>query len=894
MKSEISVANAKVNYNHFLRKFNSDYIVIVPFVFFISRVSLVNNLLPFGVPLFVSLYGLNVNKIVVAVLITLGMLTVNGGYSALITGISILLFSVFVNRYSKNKTKNAVRYNRIVPNFRSDSKVKDSKAKSGDFSETYEFETYKSVSNKNKNNNNNNTAPNLASASEIILNRKTKQYESFSDLKLALMGVVCSLIPNIIFIYLRGMLLYDLIISLLHAFIAFVMIFIMRKAANMLDGNKTTRIFTNEEVISAAIVSALMISGVGDVKFLGFGLKNVISVLSILLLSFKSGANVGATAGVIIGLVLSLSSSGAPLLIGCYALCGLISGVFKTLGKIGTSLGFLLGNIVLMMYLSSFTSIETLILIKELVLAIAIFMFIPKKIISKIPEITGVGSAFRGNNEIALNLRVREIIVDKLNKFSKTFKEVARTFNELSPTKVVINNQDISSMLDRVADRICRECSLCLHCWDKNFYTTYQVMFKIIEKLDSKGFLDRKDIPQSFINRCERINEFIAAVNNMYEIFKVDMMWKNRLGENRNLVSRQLEELSKAIKALAVEIQYEIDFKSGIENAISSMLKREGIKNVKVFAFQNKFGKYEVSVSLQECNDRKFCSNVIEKIVSHVVGKRMKKDNIGCKKEINNYGSNRCIIRFIEEEVYDIATGVAFVSKYDERYSERYGSAVNGDSYAFMNTNDGKFVVALSDGMGSGEKAAFQSRITLNLIEQFMETGFDKDITIKLINSILALNSSEDYYSTIDMSVIDLGNGNTEFVKIGAAPTYIKKNDKVEIVKTASLPAGILENMEIELVNKQLSDGDMLIMISDGVLEAYAIDAIDNEDEIKNNEVSETEKEKTFIDFIREIKSINPQTVADTILDEAYKKCGSKPFDDMTVVVAKFWRKLPG
>lgn len=872
--SEVSVANAKVSYNHLLTKFNSIYFVIIPFAFFVSRVNLIHSLMPFGLPLFISSYGLNINKLVVAVLIILGMLTANGANGALITGISMLLFSILINKLSKSRTKNGIKYNRMVPNFREDSKVKDSKT----------------------NSEGSNNGVGVNSIGEITAGIKTKQGENLSDLKLALIGVICNLIPSLIFVYLQGMLLYDLMIALLGAFVTFVMVFIMRKAASMLDENKTVKVFTNEEVVGAAIVSALAVSGIGDFKFLDFSIKNVVSVLSILIFSFKIGAAVGTTAGVIVGLVLSLSSSVAPLLIGCYALCGLLSGVFKTLGKVGTSLGFLLGSFVLTIYLSS--SMDALILMKEIILGIVIFMLIPKKLISKIPEITGEGSALANSNEIALNLRIREVIVDKLNKFSKTFTEVAKTYNELSPAKVVINNQDISSILDRVADRICKDCSLCLHCWDKNFYTTYQVMFKIIEKLDSKGFIEAKDIPQSFINKCERINEFIAAVNSMYEIFKVDVMWKNKLGESRSLVSRQLEELSKAIKGLAEELEYEIDFKSGIENAILSALKKEGIKNAKVFAFQNKYGKYEVTISFKGCNGKNLCTDVIEKIVSHVVGKRMVKDNVGCNnisiknnfgysKEVNSndYDYDRCIIKFIEEEVYDITTGIACISKYDERY----GSVVNGDSYAFMNTNDGKFVIALSDGMGSGEKAAFQSKTTINLIEQFMETGFDKDITIKLINSILALNSSDDYYSTIDMSVIDLSNGNTEFVKIGAAPTYIKRNDKVEVVKTASLPAGILENMEIELVNKHLYDGDMLIMISDGVLEAFAIN---NEDENSSTDVGVVDKEKVFISFIQEIKSINPQTVADIILDEAYRRYDSKPLDDMTVLVVKFWKKF--
>ena len=809
MKSEISIANVKSNYNFILTK---AYGIILPAAFLLSRTNLIKGLMPFGLPLYIAAYGLNVSKIAVALTIILGMLTANGSSNTLITGIAMLLFSI-VNITIKSRT--------------------------------------------------NTTSKHTNNKQGIV-----------SDLYAACMGAMSTLIPSIVFVYVRGMLLYDLIIALFQTFIVFVLVFIMKKATIVVDENRDRKTFTNEELISVAIVGALIISSLGDIKFISFSIKNVISILAVLIFSFRCGVAAGASVGVTAGLILSMSSTVAPLLIGCYAFCGLLSGVFKTLGKIGTSLGFLLGNIILTIYLNG--SMEALILMKELILAILIFMLIPQKLIIKIPEALGVNTN-SSKGEAIFNLRAKEVIISKLNKFSNTFMEVSKTFNEISPAKAIINNQDVSSMLDRVADRICKDCSLCLHCWDKNFYSTYQVMFKIVEKLDNKGFIEREDIPQFFINRCERTADFITTVNNMYEIFKVDMMWKNKLGENRNLVSKQLEELSKAITGLADEIEYDIDFKSEIENTISLMLKREGIRNAKVLAFENKHGKYEVSVSSQGCEGEKVCSNIIEKIVSHVVGKKMVKENLGCTKGITDYdANNKCMIKFVEEEAYSITTGVACVSKHDERY----GSVVNGDSYAFINTNDGKFVAALSDGMGSGEKAAFQSRTTINLIEQFMETGFDKDITIKLINSILALNSSDDYYSTIDLSVIDLDNGKTEFVKIGAAPTYIKRNDKIEVIKTASLPAGILGNMEVELVSKQLADGDMLIMISDGILDSY--------EDIDKNE----DKEKMFIKHIEEIKSINPQTIADIVLDKAYKKYDGKPSDDMTVIVVKFWKKL--
>ncbi|HOJ12001.1 MAG TPA: SpoIIE family protein phosphatase [Clostridiales bacterium] len=843
MKSEVSITGTRSYLNLISLK---TYAIILPAAFLLGRVQLIKGLLPFGLPMYIAAYELNVSRFAVAALILTGMATAGGGHNIFLTALGIILFSLL----------NAA------------------------FKAAF----------KDKNSAKNRTASRDKMAAKDRFAGK-EQAAAKNSLRSAVLGVISILIPNFVYVSIRGMLLYELLMAFFQAFIVFVIVFIIKKSFVLIDETRLGNSFTNEELISIAITGALVLSGFGDVKIFGFGLKNVICIFTILMFSFRCGSAAGATVGVVAGLILSMSSTMAPLIIGCYAFCGLLSGVFRNLGKVGTSLGFFMGNTVLTLYLNG--SIEALIYLKEIILAVAIFMIIPQKFILKIPESFGA-SPNTSMNEAIFSLRSKDVIVEKLNKFSRTFMEVSKTFNEISPVKAVVNKHDVSTMLDRVADRICKDCSLCLHCWDKNFYSTYQVMFKLVEKLEHKGFIEADDIPGYFISRCERINDFITIVNNMYEIFKVDMMWKNRLGENRSLVSKQLEELSKAISGLAEEIEYDTGFKTEVENTLVYMLKREGIKDAQVLAFENKHGKYEVSISYKGCEGEKKCTNIINKIVSDVIGRKMIRDSFGCNKTISAYSNNininnininntnsnninsynNCVLRFIEEETYSITTGVAYVSKYDERYE----SMVNGDNYTFINAKDGKFVTALSDGMGSGEKASFQSRTTISLIEQFMETGFDKDITVKLINSILALNASDDYFSTIDLSVIDLNNGITEFVKIGAAPTYIKRNDRVEVVKTASLPAGILGNMEVELVKKTLSDGDMLIMLSDGILDAF--------------ENSGQEKERTFLKYVDEVRSINPQTVADKILDEAYKRSDSKPKDDMTVIVAKFWKKV--
>jgi stage II sporulation protein E len=391
-------------------------------------------------------------------------------------------------------------------------------------------------------------------------------------------------------------------------------------------------------------------------------------------------------------------------------------------------------------------------------------------------------------------------------------------------------------------------------------------MFKIVEALEKKGWIDEKDIPEYFIGKCEHVVEFVKQINNIYELFKVDMVWKNKVGESRGLISQQLDGLSKVISSLASEINTDIKFKREFEDDLLLELDMAGIKVKDVIIYENKWEKLEVNIFHKECKGKNRCIDIIEKKASEVLGKKMIKDKTEC---VYNHKTNICNLKLVEEEVLSITTGVARMSKYEGQ--------VCGDNYTFMNTGDGKYVLALSDGMGAGQKAFNQSNAAISLLEQFIETGFDKDTAIKLINSILVLKSDEDSFATIDLTAVDLYDGKVEFVKIGAVPTFIKKEEKVEVVKAVSLPAGILSNIETELICKKVENGDFIIMMSDGVIDSF---------------LKEEEGEQALVNYIDNIKTINPQGIADSILNKALSNCGKRPLDDMTVMVAKIWNRV--
>ena len=688
-----------------------------------------------------------------------------------------------------------------------------------------------------------------------------KGIKSRAMFKQACMAFGSILVPQLVMTGLQGFLVFDVLRALFTSFIVFVVFFIFRNASVLIDNPLRKTSYSSEEMISLAITAGLMLAGFGDYTFLGLSPRNIFCTLLILLFSYKCGAGVGASAGVAIGLTVSMSTTAAPLAIGSYAFCGLLAGVFRGLGRIGAGLGFVLGNAVLTIYMNG--SQEVLVYLKEILVSLGIFMLVPQKLIEIATEPFNreleVYSDKRGYTR-----RVRDITVDKLDKFSRAFKELSKTFSEISETKVAANKQDISVLFDRVADRVCKDCSLCLYCWDRNFYSTYQVMFNIVETLEEKGFIEQCDIPHHFIDKCERLNEFVDAVNNVYEIFRVDMIWKSRIGESRGLISQQFDGLSKVISGLAEEINVEVTFYGDLEDEIFQKLIAAGLRPREVVVFRNKNGKFEVSILHKGCGGSRMCVSHIEKLVSEAMNKKMTR---GTDEYCTQMRDGNCLIKFTEVETLRITTGVARLSKYE--------SSVSGDSYTFLNNGKGKYVIALSDGMGSGQKAAAQSKASVGLLENFMESGFDKDMALKLINSVLVLKSGDDSFSTMDVSIIDLYNGDVEFIKTGAAPTFVKRGERVETIRSASLPAGILSNIETELVHKKAESGDLIIMVTDGITDSF------NGNEPGDKEVAR---------YLQDISGSNPQQIAEGILKKAYEAYGSKPGDDMTVLVAKVWK----
>lgn len=201
--------------------------------------------------------------------------------------------------------------------------------------------------------------------------------------------------------------------------------------------------------------------------------------------------------------------------------------------------------------------------------------------------------------------------------------------------------------------------------------------------------------------------------------------------------------------------------------------------------------------------------------------------------------------------------------------------SVSGDSIIQTKLKDGKYLIAISDGMGSGPDARKSSQIVTSMLKRLLNSGFERNTSVDLINSNL-LNVADDVFATLDIAIVDLYKGNIEFIKNGACPTYIKNNRKIQIIKSLTLPAGIVKSASTDVFDKDIENNDIIVMCSDGIL--------DSNIEYKNKEL--------WVKYLLEDMEItNPQKIADIILNESVDNNFGKIKDDMSVVVCKFVKK---
>lgn len=691
------------------------------------------------------------------------------------------------------------------------------------------------------------------------------------------------LIVQVVPMFFRSFYVFDLLTSIMLATTTLIFYKIFVNSITVIVDFGARRAFTIEEVIGTSLLLAITITAFGNINIFGFSIKNILSILIVLVLGWKNGLLVGATGGITIGVVLGVITETEPLMIAVYAVSGLIAGLLNRFGRIGVIVGFALGNIVLAYVANGNTA--PLIIFQEILIAALGLLAIPKNVEINIEDLVGANKLLPETT--GGSIEANQDTIYKLNSMSDAINDIAESYSNAAATiltddelkvqeknNIDIFKEELRKNIEDLEDNML---------YDEIYYSTDALLQDVFNYLLDNDIITEKNLIKilekhnnyivGFENTKTKAREdvykIVKAINYAYKISKMNFIWKKKLDESKKTVSSQLKGVSEAISKMAEDIDKKEDREEFADEKqeILKLLEQKEIKIKTIDIKQNTSNRFIVEVYTDICNNldgtecdiRKIC-----KIISKVLNQSMIMQKQECGLRLDK---NICKFTYISDDNYHIQIGTAKSTKAD--------SSVSGDNSLETRLEDGKYLLALSDGMGSGPEAMKSSKIAIKMLERLLTAGFEKDVSLQLINSTLSANTEEDMYATLDIEILDLFNGNMEFIKNGACPTYVKRGKEVQLLKSMSLPTGIVNENDLVVYDFDLEDGDIIVMCTDGI--------IDSNKEYLN-------KHLWLKYLLEDMETNDAQQIADIILKEAIDNDFGNQKDDMSVIVAKIYK----
>ncbi|MGE5559628.1 MAG: stage II sporulation protein E [Chloroflexota bacterium] len=625
---------------------------------------------------------------------------------------------------------------------------------------------------------------------------------------------------------------------------------------SLITNPRRGRILSGEEVLALVVLLAGAMSGMASVTCYGVSLRDVFGAVIIISAALVAGSGLAAAIGVTVGLISSLSGVLSPAMIGTQAFAGLLAGIFKEFGKWGAGAGYLVGYLIFSLFMAQPLDIPHLLIGQAIGLLIVIAW--PRGSLESVARMV-VGTAEYKERQAATDRTLRTLTSERLKEFGRVFEELARSFEQIASSAAeTVEERTLDKLLNTIASRVCNSCPSYRTCWDADFYRTYKVLIDMLALAEQNGGVAASDLDDDQRRRCVRLNDLLTTVNYLFEMYRTEHFWQKRVSESREIVSGQLRGISQIMTSLASEIRLDVEFQDELEDILAAELTERDLPYRTLSAVRNAGRHVEVTLACEPCDHYDDCARSYAPVIGKVIGQTLGVEKCECSWR---NPKQSCLFKLYPTRAFDFRVGVAKRAK--------AGGLVNGDTHLTKELRDGKLLAILSDGMGNGPRAAMESRATIGLLDELVEVGFDVELAVRTVNSILVLRSPEEIFATVDLIVIDLHTGEGGFIKIGACPTYIVRSGEVTRIKLASLPLGILNSIDVEQSRQTLRAGDLVIMVSDGVLTGR-----------------DGQRDDWLIRLLKRSQGQDPQAIADEVLTRGLAASAADS-DDMTVVVIR-------
>lgn len=642
-----------------------------------------------------------------------------------------------------------------------------------------------------------------------------------------------------------------LLINALEGVSVVCLVLIFYKAAYVIRLKESQEIPDNQEQLSTGILLAVCIYALREAGIGGYSITETCVFFILLYMGYRYGCGMAAIAGACMGVVIAVFCN-YPGMIGYMCMIGIIAGAFRDYGRIVSALA--LAGMVAVCYYLKIPYLNQLETLRGFAAGGLIFLLMP----SKYMERTQIAE-----NKEKKNIAVPKDIQQRLKIFAQTFKNLSGTFCESVRPRTKLSDEEVEQAFDELTQNVCSACSRCEYCWEREYDDTSHATGDILDYCARYGTIDTKHVPVAFKHRCINLGQFLSETSRVIELARVNLNWQNRLIESRLAIAGQFMEVADIIDGFCDTLNEPVtENKTGAE-MISRRLAHRKMRVERVRVVEKEDKPMNVYITGRMRHGRYMTSGEICALLKDVLHKAF----VPGKGGRMVVSKNNKTYEFIEKPHFEVIDAYAGCARGKE--------TVSGDTNTVMRMEQGQVLMSLSDGMGSGALAEEESNYVIGLMEALFDTGFDKGAAVRLVNSLMFLRSDRQAFSTLDAAVINCYKGTCDMIKAGAAPSYIRrKSGTVEEIVSYSLPAGAFTTADYDHTAHKVSDGDMIIMVSDGIVNSRCFG--------KNS--SDASGNKTLLQYIESLPGMNPQEMAEDILNYARSDMAEQE-DDMTVLI---------
>lgn len=423
----------------------------------------------------------------------------------------------------------------------------------------------------------------------------------------------------------------------------------------------------------------------------------------------------------------------------------------------------------------------------------------------------------------------------RMHSLSAGFSSLSEVLYRLSERECRPDEGELYELCRASFDEYCSKCGMRTACFEHERSPAPELCSKMVRALKSDGRVSAALVSRETASRCFNMSMIIDSVNAAFSRLAA----QSRLYDRTAVVASDYELTARVLEEAAGTSPENAACDAVLGERLRRTLAESSLYSDSLCVFPGRqLRAVAVGVDVNRCRAHE---REIVRAAEKALGRRMSSPefavdgrvitmtlsaapafSVSCGRAsvAKSALSSRRRDDEAKTRVFSLERGGLESRTFDCRGLGKISSADCGDVINAFETDDGRFFMMISDGMGTGREAALSSGICAVFVERLLCSGATMDTSLKLLNSLLRARGDE-CSATIDLLELDLIGGKVRLVKSGAAPSFVVRDGRLFRLQSKTVPIGILRALDAELINFEVVEGDRIIMLSDGVAKSF-------------------------------------------------------------------------